>query len=151
MYMVNIVANRLLRSCHFIFSLLRLECHSISIFNLNLIGLFSNRRGKGRVAPGDSEWVWIGTGAFWHSIAGRVLVRCVATHRTNSRWIWIHCTKIMITCFLLYLSDSPGRTEIRGEFALTGTWQWVPSVPRVPRELYDRLRFAQKEVTLQMQ
>ena len=43
--------------------------------------VMSCRRGKGSVAPGDSERVWICTGARWHSIAGMVFVRFVATHR----------------------------------------------------------------------
>jgi len=70
-------------------------------------------RGKGSVAAGDSERFEFCTHALWHSIAGRVFVRCLATHRTNSKWILIHRTRIMTTCRVLYLSDSsPGRTQI---------------------------------------
>jgi len=45
---------------------------------------YTNRRGKGSVAPGDSARVLICTRARWHNIAGRVFVRCVATHCINS-------------------------------------------------------------------
>jgi len=55
-------------------------------------------------------------GFFWHSIAGRVFVRCVATHRNNYNWIWIHRTRIMTICRVLDLSDSPGRAQICWEF-----------------------------------
>jgi len=71
---------------------------------------YTNRRGKGSVAPGDSARVLIYTGALWHSIARRVFVRCVATHCNNSIWIQILRTRIVTTCRVLYQSDSPGRT-----------------------------------------
>jgi len=52
-------------------------CWSIHICGMTQV----YRTGKGSVSPGDSERVWFFTGAL---IAGRVFVRCMATHRTNS-------------------------------------------------------------------
>jgi len=45
------------------------------------------RRGKGSVAPRNSDLVCIFIKAHWHGTAGRVFIRCVATHRTNSNRI----------------------------------------------------------------
>jgi len=99
------------------------------------------RRGKGSVAPRNSERVWIFSWSLLNGTAERVFVRCVATHRTNSNWIWIHCTSFMTTCRVLYLSDSPGRNQICWEFSPTGASVRVSEMYSrrvVTRDLWQR-------------
>ena len=97
------------------------HCYTLAIGARTLCGIRINyHRGKGSVNLGDWEQVWICARALWHSVAGKIFVWCVATHHTNSNWIWIHRTRIMKTCRVLYLSDSSEGLIFVEDFPLLG-------------------------------
>ena len=65
------------------YSLLRLECHLISISNLNLLGLFSTKRSK----RDPEKWIndWDLRTKKWHSKC-RSAIRCTCLSRSGCFW-----------------------------------------------------------------